>query len=164
MARYGKRPGSLGLAGWLTLAVLIGGGYGGYRLYRARVLGAQDATLSCSLRIAESQADCEATFHRYPASGDPTDVLLRLSGPTLVEEVAVDWAFLAPLDKREGPAPNASEPPPLERPLRWRVPVALVPRLQPGVGDFIVRAKLFWAGRQQDLARFNTKVVYTQAP
>ena len=29
-----------------------------------------------------------------------------------------------------------------------------------GVGDFVVHAKLFWAGRQQDLARFSTKVFY----
>jgi hypothetical protein len=118
-----------------------------------------DAKLDCSLRIETSQADCYATFLRYPA-GDTTDIRVELDGQTLAEPARFEWAELAPMDSREGPAPKPTEPPPLGRQLRWRMPLKLVNELTPSIGDFIVHARLFWAGRPQDLARFSTKVVY----
>ncbi|HZS42395.1 MAG TPA: hypothetical protein VFF06_36445 [Polyangia bacterium] len=145
--------------GWVVVLAIAGGGFGAWKLYQRKVLGDGRARLECSLRLETSQADCYATFLSYPP-GDTTDVRVELDGKTLSQPAAFDWAFLAPLDAREGPALTAGEPPPLGRQLRWRMPMSLVAELTPDVGDFIVHAKLFWAGRQQDLARFSTKVFY----
>lgn len=158
-------PDSKGLFWLVAAAVLAGAGYGGYRLWVKQVHGAQQATMTCSYRFdlqepTAGQADCETTFHQYPGTGDPTDVQVTLTGPTLVQPVTYDWPFLAPQDKREGPALSPADPPPLGRKLRWRMPIPLVASLKPGVGDFIIRAQLSWAGKKQDLARLNTKVQY----
>jgi hypothetical protein len=158
-------PDSKGIFWLVALVVLGGGGWGGYRLWMSRVHGAQQATMTCSYRFdlqdpAAGMADCEATFHTYPKSGDPTDVQVTLTGPTLVQPMTYDWPYLAPQDKREGPALSPNDPPPLGRALRWRMPIPLVRSLRPGIGDFIVRAQLTWAGAKQDLARLNTKVQY----
>ncbi len=154
------RAGRLRWVGWVVALAIAGAGYGGYRLYRRQVYGDGRAKLECSLRLETSQADCYATFLTTPPSGEVTDVRVELDGATLAEPGRFDWAFLAPLDKRDGPELSATEAPPLGRELRWRMPITLVKELTAQTGDFIVHAKLFWAGRQQDMARFSTKVVY----
>lgn len=159
MGGYDKNPGSFGAATWIGVLVVAAAGFGGWKLYQRRALGDGNAKLECSLRIDTLQADCYATFLKLPA-GDPTDVRIEFDGQTLAEPAQFDWAYLAPLDSREGPAPKADEPPPLGRQLRWRMPLKLVQELTPSIGDFIVHAKLFWAGRPQDMARFSTKVVF----
>src|SRR5688572_6100779 len=112
------------MKGLLVLLALGALGYGGWKLYQRKVLGAQNAHLSCSLRIdfdhpESSQADCVATFDKLPPSGDRTDVRVELSGPTLAQPVSYDWAYLSGQDKREGPALKPSDEPPLGRELRW---------------------------------------------
>lgn len=159
MANYDKNPGRLGAAPLIVLLLVAGAGFGGWKLYQRHALGDGNAKLECSLRIETSQADCYATFLHYPA-GDTTDVRVELDGQTLAEPGRFDWAYLAPQDMREGPALQPSEPPPLGRQLRWRMPLKLVTELTPAIGDFVVHARLFWAGRAQDLARFSTKVSY----
>ena len=159
MAKYGKNPGSFGIVGWLVLAALAGAGYGGWKLYQKKMLGDGNAKLECSLRIETTQADCYATFLQKPP-GELSDVRVELDGKTLKEPKSYDWAFLAPQDAREGDRLSAGDAPPLGRQLRWRMPLELVDQLTPDIGDFVVHAKLFWAGRQQDMARFSTKVVF----
>jgi|SRR5581483_5157640 len=163
MSKYGARPGAFGLGGWLTIVAVGAAGYGGWWLYK-RSQGAGHATLSCSLRPdtetpASSQADCFATFHKEPPGGELTDVRVELSGRTLSEPGSYDWGYLAPLDQREGKIPPGSGPP-LGRELRWRMPIHLVNSLTPEIGDFVVKVKLYWAGKLEDTALFNTKSVY----
>src|SRR5437867_5843472 len=113
------------------LAVLGGLGYGGWYLYQVKVIGERNASLTCSFRIDTKEADCYATFHRYPPQGDPRDVAVRLTGQTLLDrELVYDWNYLAPQDRRQGPQLSAWDPPPLGRELRWRMPLRLVGRLR----------------------------------
>lgn len=123
--------------------------------------GGDHATIQCSLRIEQAVgdhgADCSVTFNKAPR-GELTNVRLELSGPTVEGgKVAYDWAELVKLD---GHTTTAEAPPPLATPLRWRVALPLVRTLQPHVGDFIVHARLYWAGKERDMARLNTKAVY----
>ncbi len=163
MAYDPERGGFLRLVVWL--GVIGGLGYGGWLAYKYGFLGAQNATLEASLYSdldspgPSARLDCTVTFHKLP-KGDPRDVQVVVSSPAMEGERVFDWAYIAEHDRSPETTPDSD--PPLETPLFFRIQMLSDLKLQltPATGDFIVRARLKWAGKNQDLARVSVKSLY----
>jgi hypothetical protein len=138
------------VAGFFALlAVLI---YGGWTVYRVTQIGARDAVFE-----GFSTETVFLKFERYP-KGDRRDVKVRISGFTLENDVELDWAYIAGHSPQR---PAVDQDPPLGQVIEVYLKLPIKKRvLDPEMRDFLLRARLFWAGKKQDLIKTNLRDGY----
>jgi len=105
--------------------------------------------------------DCWVTmeFGQYPHGGSAKDVVLRFYSDALVEPAEFDWVYIASHDVRQrdggGVAPlratRPDSPPPLDRPIRVRFPLAA--RSEPDPSPTWLQTELYWGRRIQHAVR-----------
>ena len=137
----------LGKLVWLV--ALVGIGYGAWWGYKRLFVGQQDAVLQAVLvNVDGNIAQIDLTFEKQPATGDPKDVQITLASKALTAPVVWDWAKIAAGDNSSQTTPDT--PPPLNQPLRVRIPIQLKPAFHGDMSDAVLEAKLQWAGMAQD--------------
>ena len=111
----------------------------------------------------------ELTFSGAP-SGDPRDVVVEFDSIVMPAPQRVDWHFIAQHDQvRKGDfqgyrlnddtTPDTA--PPLETPIRVKVPLKALDRVQLDLGDDLeLTATLYWAGEKQHSVSRNLGHVY----
>lgn len=150
---------------WLVVLGLFGaGGGGGYFAWK-KIVGERRARIQKMSMytpgngLGAIRVDFDLVFGEPPGDGDPRDVRLEITSELLTESLDYDWDFISShVVFREKPA----DPPPGEV-LQVRIPLQeyLKPRVQDlGISDFALRAKLFWAGKQQDRDSYNLRMLY----
>ncbi len=153
-----------------ALVVVIGLIWGGWTLYRVMFVGAQDAVFE-----GFNSEQIFLRFVRNPSSGDRRSVRVRISGFALPEEQSFDWDYIVhhatvpkgtpgstPAGARDDWAiPDPAADPPLGVTMSVGISLPLKKELRdPDMKDFLLRARLEWAGHQQDFTRHNLRGGY----
>ena len=145
----------------LVIAAIAGVGFGGWWGYNRVFVGAGDAVF-----VTFDSGRFIVRFVRTPSRcADPTDVHVDLESGALAEPVRFGWDVFA--SRGMGAKLAVDAPPPLgvDIKVNFDLDDVMKQRMQnPDMRDFLVRARLFWCGRQQDLWRTNVRGQYHELP